>query len=188
MVIPDWAGTHLLDSVCLEPLSPTAPWLARLATCSRGKLPRLVSYIFPAAFPLLSDPSHRSPTDLPYTPLHPTSSLAGPAGFDCSLRNPPQPPAMREIFGRLRPSLNPTALETEKSETPTGSNDASLENASSHDHSKEAIAHSQPRSVTAQDNDSDDELVHRDAQAGVQKMEATTQVWTRKHLIAAYVM
>jgi hypothetical protein len=95
---------------------------------------------------------------------------------------------MREIFGRLRPSLNPTALETEKSETPTGSNDASLENASSHDHSKEAIEHSQPRSVTAQDNDSDDELVHRDAQAGVQKMEATTQVWTKKHLIAAYVM
>jgi hypothetical protein len=98
---------------------------------------------------------------------------------------------MREIFGRLRPSLDPTALETEKSETQatTTSNDASLENAGSHeDYSKEATAHSQPRSVTAQDNDSDDEPVHRDAQAGVQKMEATTQVWTKKHLIAAYVM
>jgi hypothetical protein len=95
---------------------------------------------------------------------------------------------MREIFGRLRPSLNPTALETEKSET-TNSNDASLENASPLEHyGKEATTHAQPRSVTAQDNDSDDELVHRDAQAGVQKMEATTQVWTKKHLIAAYVM
>ena len=97
---------------------------------------------------------------------------------------------MREIFGRLRPSLTPTALETEKSEAHaiSGSNDASLENASSHEHSKEATTHAQPRSVTAQDNDSDDELVHRDAQAGVQKMEATTQVWTKNHLIAAYVM
>lgn len=97
---------------------------------------------------------------------------------------------MRDLFGRLRPSLNPTALETEKSEAQAaaGSNDAGLENANSHQHSKEATAHSQPRSVTAQDNDSDDELVHRDAQAGVQKMEATTQVWTKKHLIAAYVM
>jgi hypothetical protein len=97
---------------------------------------------------------------------------------------------MRDLFGRLRPSLNPTALETEKSEVQAnaGSTDTGLENASSHEHSKEATAHSQPRSVTAQDNDSDDELVHRDAQAGVQKMEATTQVWTKKHLIAAYVM
>ena len=97
---------------------------------------------------------------------------------------------MREIFGRLRPSLTPAALETEKSESQatTASHDASLENASSHEHSKEATTHAQPRSVTAQDNDSDDELVHRDAQAGVQKMEATTQVWTKKHLIAAYVM
>jgi hypothetical protein len=101
---------------------------------------------------------------------------------------------MREIFGRLRPSLTPAALETEKSESQatTASHDASLENAGSHEYySKEATTattHSQPRSVTAQDNDSDDEPVHRDAQAGVQKMEATTQVWTKKHLIAAYVM
>ncbi|KAK3117031.1 MFS siderochrome iron transporter 1 [Teratosphaeriaceae sp. CCFEE 6253] len=35
--------------------------------------------------------------------------------------------------------------------------------------------------------DSDSEVVSQDAQAGVQKMEATTQVWTRNHLIAAYV-
>jgi len=97
---------------------------------------------------------------------------------------------MRDLFGRLRPSLNATALETEKSEAnvTAGSHDASLENADSHEHSKEADTHTQPRSVSAQDTDSDDEIVHRDAQAGVQKMEATTQVWSRKHLIAAYVM
>ena len=35
---------------------------------------------------------------------------------------------------------------------------------------------------------SDSETVSQDAQAGVQKMEATTQVWTRQHLIIAYVM
>jgi hypothetical protein len=36
--------------------------------------------------------------------------------------------------------------------------------------------------------DSDSESISKDAQAGVQKAEATTQVWSRSHLIAAYVM
>ena len=36
--------------------------------------------------------------------------------------------------------------------------------------------------------DNDIEVVSHDAQAGVQKMEATTQVWTKQHLIIAYVM
>ena len=42
------------------------------------------------------------------------------------------------------------------------------------------------RSVAVADSDS--EIVSQDAQVGVQKMEATTQVWTRQHLIIAYVM
>ena len=42
--------------------------------------------------------------------------------------------------------------------------------------------------TSASVTDSDSEVVSQDAQAGVQKMEATTQVWTSQHLIIAYVM
>ncbi|KAI1506387.1 major facilitator superfamily domain-containing protein [Biscogniauxia marginata] len=37
------------------------------------------------------------------------------------------------------------------------------------------------------DSDNDSDAVDKDAQAGVQKIEATTKVWSRSHLIAAYV-
>lgn len=36
--------------------------------------------------------------------------------------------------------------------------------------------------------DSDSEKFTPNAQSGVKKIEATTQVWTRNHLIAAYIM
>jgi hypothetical protein len=36
--------------------------------------------------------------------------------------------------------------------------------------------------------DSDSETISPDAQAGVQKIEAITSVWSKSHLIAAYVM
>ena len=36
--------------------------------------------------------------------------------------------------------------------------------------------------------DSDNEGVSPDAQTGVQKIEATTSVWSTSHLIAAYIM
>lgn len=39
--------------------------------------------------------------------------------------------------------------------------------------------------ITSQDND---EMISSRAQAGVQKMEATTTVWSKNHLIAAYVL
>ncbi|KAK3673345.1 MFS siderochrome iron transporter 1 [Recurvomyces mirabilis] len=44
--------------------------------------------------------------------------------------------------------------------------------------------------VESQDaaSDSDGESLSKDAQHGVQKMEATTSVWSRNHLIAAYVL
>lgn len=35
---------------------------------------------------------------------------------------------------------------------------------------------------------SDADPIDKDAQAGVQKMEATTRVWTKQHLVAAYAM
>jgi hypothetical protein len=48
--------------------------------------------------------------------------------------------------------------------------------------------------VTAKDqpigseSDGDGEKISPDAQLGVQKMEATTQVWSTSHLITAYVL
>ena len=36
--------------------------------------------------------------------------------------------------------------------------------------------------------DSDQDAISLDAQAGVQKIEATTKVWSTAHLIAAYIM
>ena len=47
---------------------------------------------------------------------------------------------------------------------------------------------SEPRASPKHEADSVGEPVQENAQAGVQKMEATTQVWSKKHLVAAYVM
>jgi hypothetical protein len=54
--------------------------------------------------------------------------------------------------------------------------------------SRETSPETQPRAPPNQDTDSDVHLVRKDAQVGVQKIEATTQVWSNKHLLAAYVM
>ncbi|KAK5693150.1 MFS siderochrome iron transporter 1 [Elasticomyces elasticus] len=45
----------------------------------------------------------------------------------------------------------------------------------------------EPYETTASAHDSDSEIISHDAQTGVQKMEATTQLWTRNDLIFAYV-
>lgn len=50
----------------------------------------------------------------------------------------------------------------------------------------QAEPHQQDRSDI--DSDSDDELVHKNAQWGVQKAEAMCQAWGRKSLYATYVM
>lgn len=47
---------------------------------------------------------------------------------------------------------------------------------------------SEPRASPKQEADSNGDPVQENVQAGVQKMEATTQVWSKKHLVAAYVM
>lgn len=36
--------------------------------------------------------------------------------------------------------------------------------------------------------DSDSDSIDKEAQTGVQKLEATTTVWSKSHLIAAYVL
>lgn len=44
---------------------------------------------------------------------------------------------------------------------------------------------------TVQDHDDatdSDEAISKDAQLGVQKIEATTKVWSKQHLIMAYVL
>lgn len=47
---------------------------------------------------------------------------------------------------------------------------------------------SQPRVSSNQDTDSDEAFVQKNAQAGVQKIEAMTQIWSKQQLVAAYVM
>lgn len=47
---------------------------------------------------------------------------------------------------------------------------------------------SEPQVSPKQEADSNGVPVQENAQTGVQKMEATTQVWSKKHLVAAYVM
>lgn len=94
---------------------------------------------------------------------------------------------MRELFSRLRPQLDPVGLQTEGPIRST-TTDVDLENKEANSMPKEASVDAQPRSSSSNDTDSDDEIVHKDAQYGVQKMEATTQAWSKKHLIAAYIM
>lgn len=96
---------------------------------------------------------------------------------------------MREIFGRLRPQANSgTTHAIEPAHTTRYAHDVELENNTPSDITKNTSVTSQPRMGSNQDTDSDKDPVQQNAQAGVQKMEATTQVWTKKHLAAAYVM
>jgi hypothetical protein len=63
-----------------------------------------------------------------------------------------------------------------------------LENKISADNTTNTSDEPQPRVSPVNETDSDEDPVQNNAQAGVQKMEATTQVWSKKHLVAAYVM
>lgn len=47
--------------------------------------------------------------------------------------------------------------------------------------------HAAARSVTV-DSDTDDDVIHKDMQAGVQKAEAMAQVWTKKSLVTLYAL
>lgn len=103
---------------------------------------------------------------------------------------------MRTLIVRLRQQLRPVAFESEGSSdasTTMNLNDIDLDRREPNGRAKAATAqiqaHPDPaHSTPAQDTASNDELVQKDAQPGVQKMEATTKVWSKKHLIAAYVM
>jgi hypothetical protein len=97
---------------------------------------------------------------------------------------------MRETFSRFRPRANSIEMQLmgpittltpdiQKTDTDPQTPD---------NNTRETLAESLPRASPNQDTDSDVHLVRKDAQAGVQKIEATTQVWSKKHLLAAYVM
>ena len=49
--------------------------------------------------------------------------------------------------------------------------------------SEESAAHTESTPV-----DTDDDLINKEAQSGVQKAEATTPVWSKSHIITAYIM
>jgi hypothetical protein len=49
--------------------------------------------------------------------------------------------------------------------------------------SEKSAAHAETTPV-----DSDDDSINKEAQAGVQKAEATTSVWSNSHLFTAYIM
>lgn len=93
---------------------------------------------------------------------------------------------MKDLFSRLRRQPKHTAPETEA--PINSSNNIGLENIEANGRVKHTALGAQPQTTSTQDTDSNDEAIHKDAQPGVQKMEATTQVWSKKHLIAAYVM
>lgn len=97
---------------------------------------------------------------------------------------------MRAFLSRLRRQLRLIARESEGlSDTTTmNPNDIDLDHRESNGCAKAATAQIQAFSNPAQDTASNDEVIQKDAQAGVQRMEATTQVWSKKHLVAAYVM
>lgn len=79
----------------------------------------------------------------------------------------------KEMLRKLRPTVAPTPEAPIPSLVP--------------EESKEATAEPQ-RASSSRDSESDDETVHKDAQLGVQRIEATTRAWSKSHLILAYFM
>ena len=95
---------------------------------------------------------------------------------------------MREIFGCFRLQATRVVAQAVTSDSTVQETPASeLENKDPAD-TRTTTDESEPRATPRQDADSDGDPVQENTQAGVQKMEATTQVWTKKHLVAAYVM
>jgi len=94
---------------------------------------------------------------------------------------------MREIFGRLgRLCCHPACMYPPN--TTRDAHDVELENDTPTANTKNTANEPQPQASPNQDTDSDEGFAQKNAQAGVQKIEATTQVWSKKHLVAAYAM
>jgi hypothetical protein len=96
---------------------------------------------------------------------------------------------MRDLFSRFRPRASSIEMQPTRpitTFTPDIERDTSPKTPDNN--TRETLTSSLPLATPTQDTDSDVHLVRKDAQTGVQKMEATTQVWSKKHLLAAYVM
>lgn len=97
---------------------------------------------------------------------------------------------MKELFGRLRSQADAVELQPAESTTATSNTpDMDNEHKASDDSIKENSTDSQPRGSSNQDmSDYYEDIIRKEARRGVQKIEATTQVWSKKHLLAAYIM
>lgn len=94
---------------------------------------------------------------------------------------------MREFFGRFRPQAD--TIEMHNAESIISASDIRhVDHEKTKHHNRGATPNSIAQTTPTQGFDSDEEMIHRDAQAGVQKIEAITRVWSKKHMIAAYVM
>lgn len=89
------------------------------------------------------------------------------------------------LFSRLRP--DPTAGTPEVVRTQSIGDEKAVDAPVEKtflpaDQSKEIAAH------PSEDSDSDDEYVHKDAQRGIQKMEALAQIWPKWALYVTYAL
>lgn len=96
---------------------------------------------------------------------------------------------MREIFGRSKPQAESIELQNAESiHSASDIHNADTERDVHNNHNIGATPDCITQATPTQGFDSDDDIINKDSQAGVQKMEATTKVWSKKHLIAAYIM
>lgn len=103
-------------------------------------------------------------------------------GYDTFPAEPRQstealPPAMNKIFARPAATLAPVVVEDQPKSPPV------VDKAS--DGEAGLDGRSPAQDATAED---DQDAIDKNAQRGVQKIEATTKVWSRNHLILAYVL
>lgn len=98
---------------------------------------------------------------------------------------------MRDLLCRLRPRLDPADVQTDDGIRPTTTATTPAVDAGDKEASsipKISSISAQPCSSSTNATDHNEGVVDKDVQHGVQKIEATTKAWSKKHLIAAYVM
>ena len=83
---------------------------------------------------------------------------------------------MRSLFSSTKPIPAPAAAENQPNYGSTTASDVESDRKHNTDSAGHQLTHS------------DNESVSSDVQTGVQKIEATTSVWTKTTLIIAYVM
>ena len=94
---------------------------------------------------------------------------------------------MKELFSRVRPQADPIELQPAEPITTTSTTpDMDIEHKNSNDSAKETSTDLQPRGSESQDlSDYYEDIIRKEAQPGVQKIEATTQVWSKKALTSS---